>query len=124
MDDEYISTDQSLRELNRFGFASFDADLNAGSVTLDLTTDVPKRADTISVFADPTGDVSAELIFFETETANTEIGRITDSQNADLGTSAGNTLVADTVVVSPFVQVEFLDDSGVANQTTGSVYIR
>lgn len=124
MDDEYISTDESLRELNRFGFASFDADLNGGSVTLDLTTDVPERADTISVFADPTGDVSAELIFFETETANTEIGRITDSQNTDLGTSAGNTLVADTVVVSPFVQVEFLDDSGVANQTTGSVYIR
>jgi hypothetical protein len=125
MADSYVSTDRSLRQLNDFAFDFFSGvDLNSATETLDLTTDIPRRADTISVFAEPTGDVSVELVFYETEDANNEIGRITSSENTDLTTAGGNTLVADTVVVSPYIQVEFIDDSGVANSTNGSVYVR
>jgi hypothetical protein len=125
MADSYVSTDRSLRQLNEFAFDFFSGvDLNENTQTLDLTTDIPRRANTISVYAEPTGDVSVELVFYETEDANNEIGRITSSENTDLTTAGGNTLVADTVVVSPYIQVEFIDDSGVANSTNGSVYVR
>jgi len=125
MADSYVSTDRSLRQLNDFAFDFFSGvDLNGNTQTLDLTSDIPRRANTISVYAEPTGDVSIELVFFETEDANNEIGRITSSENTDLTTAGGNTLVADTVVVSPYIQVEFIDDSGVANSTNGSVYVR
>jgi len=125
MADDYVSTDRSLRQLNDFAFDFFSGvDLNSATETLDLTSEIPRRADTISVYAEPTGDVSVELVFFETEDANNEIGRITSSENTDLTTAGGNTLVADTVVVSPYIQVEFIDDSGVANSTNGSVYVR
>jgi len=125
MADSYVSTDRSLRQLNDFAFDFFSGvDLNGNTQTLDLTSDIPRRANTISVYAEPTGDVSVELVFFETEDANNEIGRITSSENTDLTTAGGNTLVADTVVVSPYIQVEFIDDSGAANSTNGSVYVR
>jgi hypothetical protein len=125
MADSYVSTDRSLRQLNEFAFDFFTGvDLNGNTQTLDLTSEIPRRAGTISVFAAPTGDVSVELVFYETEDANNEIGRITSSENTDLTTAGGNTLVADTVVVSPYIQVEFIDDSGVANSTNGSVYVR
>jgi len=125
MADSYVSTDRSLRQLNDFAFDFFSGvDLNSATETLDLTSEIPRRADTISVYAEPTGDVSVELVFFETEDANNEIGRITSSENTDLTTAGGNTLVADTVVVSPYIQVEFIDDSGSANSTNGSVYVR
>jgi hypothetical protein len=125
MADSYVSTDRSLRQLNDFAFDFFSGvDLNGNTQTLDLTSDIPRRANTISVYAEPTGDVSIELVFFETEDANNEIGRITSSENTDLTTAGGNTLVADTVVVSPYIQVEFIDDSGAANSTNGSVYVR
>jgi len=125
MADSYVSTDRSLRQLNDFAFDFFSGvDLNGNTRTLDLTSDIPRRANTISVYAEPTGDVSVELVFYETEDANNEIGRITSSENTDLTTAGGNTLVADTVVVSPYIQVEFIDDSGSANSTNGSVYVR
>ena len=125
MAEEYVSTDRSLRNLNEFAFDSFNSvDLNSATETVDLTTDVPKRADTISVYADPTGDVSVELVFYESENANTEVGRITDSENTDLSTAGGNVLVADTVVVSPYIEADFIDESGAANSTNGSVYVR
>jgi hypothetical protein len=125
MAEEYVSTDRSLRNLNEFAFDSFTSvDLNSATETVNLTSDVPKRADTISVYADPTGGVSVELVFYETEDANTEVGRITDSENLDLSTTGGDVLVADTVVVSPYIEVDFIDESGAANSTNGSVYVR
>jgi hypothetical protein len=125
MVDEYVSTDRSLRQLNEFAFDSFrNQDLNSSTVTLDLIGDVPRRGETISVYADPSGDMSVALVFYETSDANNEIGRITSNENRDLSTTGGDVLVADTVVVGPYLQVQYQDDSGTANSTNGSVYVR
>jgi hypothetical protein len=121
----YTYSNSYLEQLNEFGFDSFVGDdLNAATTTLSFVDGVPERGQTVTVFADPTGDVSVELVFYATSDATTEIGRITDGENADLSTSAGNTLVADTRIVSPHLEVEFVDDSGVSNTTSGSAYVR
>lgn len=84
---------------------------------------VPSGAHSVSVICQPSSDAHIEVVFYETADSTTEIARITDASNGDLATTGGEVITSDVVLMSPYISVEYYDDSGGSNQASGSARI-
>lgn len=95
-------------------------DLNAGDETISLTA--PDRASSMTLHVETSGAAEAVVKFTDAD-GNVATQRDKDDDAQYEVTSAGDILVT-TAPASPYIEIVLKDNSGAANSTTYSVYIR